>query len=197
MENKVKFSENVFLIDAIYLKEVAGAIQQFMGMKVGRALPNMDLAAWLTYLALDAGIGEGENEIQIILVHDEETRNLTGCEPSDLRTLQGMACRTSVGEFSFACVPTAELVSCGDLFLDLTTLALDSADVKRLVLLPAQSSYGQKLCDVLNKFCKEKEDERDKAVLFALENADMPVAFRWDSPAYSMARAFGLRSDEF
>ncbi|MDO4164534.1 MAG: L-selectin [Bacteroides sp.] len=197
MENKVKFSENVFLIDTAYLNVLSATIQKMMGEAVGRTLPNLDLPAWLTYLALDAGIQEGANEIQVILMRDEATHTLPCCEPSDLDALQTMACRTSVGEFSFSCATTARLVSGEELFLDLTTLALDAADVKHLLLFPSQPDYGEKLRETLNNLLKDKtEDERQKVICFSLEKPQSPLCYRWDSPAFSVARAFGLRAEE-
>lgn len=55
---------------------------------------------------------------------------------SDLKEeLNGVAFTNQFGEFSFASVPCADMVSREDLYLDLLHIVLDSADVKKLILI--------------------------------------------------------------
>ena len=81
-------------------------IKSFLGERLGRTLPDVDLPAWLSYLALDAGLREGDNEIQVLLVHGGEVSALPHCRPADLKELDGVACRTPLGEFAFSRVNT-------------------------------------------------------------------------------------------
>ena len=76
MENNVKFSKNVILVDVSFLDETVSDIKSFLGERLGRTLPDVDLPAWLSYLALDAGLREGDNEIQVLLVHGGEVSAL-------------------------------------------------------------------------------------------------------------------------
>lgn len=197
MEDKVKFSENVILIDVAFLNDIVCNARTFFGARLGRELPQLDLPAWLSYLALDAGLREGDNEIQVLLMHDDDTGNLTCCVPSELDKLNGMACRTPLGEFQFASVSVAGMVSCEELYLDLMNLALDSADVKVLMLVPFHPSYGDRIGEALHKFFNGKsKEECNKAIFFAMEKPAKPLPCTWDFVIFSLARAFGIKSDE-
>ena len=134
MEDKIKFPANVILIDVAFLNEVVYGAKNFLEGKLGRKLPDVDLPAWLSYLALDAGLREQENEVEVLLVHTPAADVLKCCEPSDVNKLNHQACRTPLGEFAFSSVTSSGLVSTEELFLDLMNLALDSADVKCLML---------------------------------------------------------------
>ncbi len=196
MEDKIKFAQNVMLIDVAFLNDVALNIRTFLSRQLGRELPDIDLPEWLGYLALDAGLREGDNEIQVLLLHQEGIRKLSCCQPSRLDDLNAKACRVPLGEMAFACVTPAGITTCEALFLDLLTLALDAADVKRLMLVPSLS-YSSKVGEELEKLLRDKnEEERAKAVCFLLEKPSGPVSFQWDSVSYSLARAFGVRPDE-
>lgn len=197
MEEKAEFSENVILIDVAFLNEVVCNARKFLGPKLGRELPEIDLLAWLSYLSLDAGLRGDSNEIQVLLLQDESTHELKGCEPSDLGSLDGMVCRTSLGEFAFSCVNSAGITSCEALYLDLMNLALDSAEVKHLILVPFHLFYKDRVEEGLRKFFKGKsEGECDKAMYFVMEEPLKPVYSRWDLIIYSLAQAFGIKSDE-
>ena len=52
MEDKIKFPANVILIDVAFLNEVVYGAKNFLEGKLGRKLPDVDLPAWLSYLAL-------------------------------------------------------------------------------------------------------------------------------------------------
>ena len=83
-------------------------------------------------------VDEGNLAVHILsLIHI-----LKCCEPSDVNKLNHQACRTPLGEFAFSSVTSSGLVSTEELFLDLMNLALDSADVKCLMLLPFHQVYG-------------------------------------------------------
>ena len=142
MEDKIKFPANVILIDVAFLNEVVYGAKNFLEGKLGRKLPDVDLPAWLSYLALDAGLREQENEVEVLLVHTPAADVLKCCEPSDVNKLNHQACRTPLGEFAFSSVTSSGLVSTEELFLDLMNLALDSADVKCLVVGPFHQVYG-------------------------------------------------------
>lgn len=197
MEDKIKFPANVILIDVAFLNETVCGAKNFMENKLGRKLPDIDLPAWLSYLALDAGLREQENEVEVLLVHARAGHALKCCEPSDVDKLNRRACRTPLGEFAFSSVTSSGLVSTEELFLDLMNLALDSADVKCLMLLPFHRGYGGRVEEKLAGFFKDKsEEERGKAVYFAWEEPLEPVYCRWEPVVYSLAHAFGIKSDE-
>lgn len=197
MEQKVNFAENVAVIDVAFLNEIVSNSRSFLEKKIGRTLPPLDLVGWLECLAWDAGIETMDNEMQIILVHDESCHTLRHCEPSDLDNLDGKACRTKVGEMAFHCVTPARITNPEELFLDLMTLALDAKEVKRLLLVPFQPLYGDRVEDGLRKFFRGKEEkEWDKAIYFTLEEPMEPAGFRWELVFYSLGHALGIKPDE-
>ncbi|MBE6287880.1 MAG: L-selectin [Mediterranea massiliensis] len=197
MNEKIKFSANVMLIDVAFLNEVAANAQVFLSERIGRKLPDIDLPTWLSYLALDAGLREGENEIQVLLIHEEATQRLLACQPAELKSLNGMACRTTIGEFIFSCVTPADITHCEDLFVDLMTLAIDSADVERLTLLPCHPQYGEKVESALRQIAEDRGGEAcDKAIYFCMQSPAQSLPCRTDSVIFSLAQAFGIRPEE-
>lgn len=84
MEKKIPFASDVILIDAVFLDRVGKDMAAHFAPLVGRELPKADLAVLLECLALDAGIGPGKNEIQVIFVYDAEHSRMNFCLPSDL-----------------------------------------------------------------------------------------------------------------
>lgn len=153
----MNFAENVMLIDVALLNGAIDGARAALSSVLGRTLPDLDLPAWLSYLALDAGLREGENEIQVILIRDDATCSLKGCSPSELEQLRGQACRTPLGEFVFAEASPAGMTDTEDLFMDLMTLALDAKSVKSLTLLPDGNTYGNRVAERLQELLKDKE----------------------------------------
>lgn len=197
MNEKIKFSANVMLIDVAFINEVVAGARSFLSSRIGRELPDVDLPAWLTYLALDAGLREGDNEIQVLLVHDENTHRLVGCQPTELTALNGMACRTALGEFLFSCVTPADITHCDDLFVDLMTLAIDSADVEQLALIPCHPQYGEIVENALRQVAEDRGGEScGKAIYFCMQPPRQSLPCRIDSVIYSLAQVFGIRPDE-
>lgn len=199
MDNNIKFSESVILIDVSFLNETVGDIKSYMGERLGRELPDVDLPAWLSYVALDAGLRKGDNEIQVLLVHDGGVEALPHCLPASLKELDGRACRTSVGEFAFSCVTAADITTSADLFLDLMELALDSADVKRLALVPFHRLYAGRVEEGLRKFYEEKKVKETtgcQVVYFMMAAPEKPVPCTCDSVLYSLSHVLGIQPEE-
>ena len=74
LNKEVKWSENVVLVDADYVDSVAFNLIVNFERMIGRRIPQADIAKWLDCIALDGGIREGENEIQVILIHQKRRR---------------------------------------------------------------------------------------------------------------------------
>ncbi len=199
MENNMKFLKNVMLIDTAFLNETVYKIKARLGEKLGRPLPKIDLPAWLSYLSLDAGLRNDDNEIQVLLVRDASSSNeLNDCEPSSLEQLNGKACRTSLGEFQFSVVSTVPgIVSVEQLYLDLVTLILDAKEVDLLMLLPFQPAYGERVEKGLRSFFKEKnQDKKEKTIYFTLDEPLRRMPCKWDFAGYSLLRTLGVAPDE-
>ena len=67
MENtRIKLSETVMVIDAAYLNFVINDLKKYFEPLLGRSLQRADLALFTMCLAMDAGVKEGSNDVQIL-----------------------------------------------------------------------------------------------------------------------------------
>ncbi len=115
MENaQIKLAGTVMVIDAAYLNFVINDLKKYFEPLLGRSLQTVDLALFTMYLAMDAGMKEGDNDVQVLLVYDEHSGKLEHCLPSDLKSeLDGVAFKGSLGEFCFMAVPRRVLCPVG------------------------------------------------------------------------------------
>ena len=126
MDKKIKLAETVFLVDTAYLNFMLVNLKGFLENQVNRKLSDISMADLFTYLALDAGLKEGEKVIQIILVADDSSSRIKFAIPSDLKKdLDGVAFDSSLGEFAFASAFTEGMVSREDLFLDILNIVTE------------------------------------------------------------------------
>lgn len=191
VSEEIKLSENVMLIDASFLNYVVTDLKKYFERTLNRSLQEIDLAELSTYLALDAGIVEGANEVQMLMVYDQESSTLQHCHPSDLKEeLNGVAFKNQVGEFVFAGVPCEEMVSRADLYVDLLGIVAGCGDVKRVIVVSFNEEYGKEVTATLSKI-KEKE-----ILQFRMNESEEAVAYRWEMLAFPVMQALGIRGDE-
>lgn len=188
---KIKLSQNVMLIDASFLNFVVMDLKKYFERLLKRSLQEIDLTELSSYLALDAGIAEGENEIQMLMVYDKESAVLQHCHPSDLKgELDGVAFKNQVGEFVFAGVPCEEMVSRADLYVDLLGIVADCSDVKRLIVVSFNEEYGQEVTAALSKV------EGKEIIQFRMNEPEEMLAYRWEMLAFPVMQSLGIRGDE-
>lgn len=191
MNEKIKLSQNVMLIDAAFLNYVVADLKRHFEQALNRALQEIELSELITYLALDAEITEGKNEIQVWMVYDKDSLELVHCQPSDLKTaLNGVAFAGNFGEFLFSSVPCEDMTTREELFLDLLTIVSDSVDVKKLMVVSFNEEYGDKVASVL-KAIKEKS-----IIQFRMDDPSDAVPYRCEMLAYPVMQALGIRGDE-
>ena len=82
------------------------------------------------------------------------------------------------------------MVTREELFLDLLQIVLDSADVKKLIVLSFNEEYGNKVTAVLNKV-KEKE-----IIQFRVDEPEETIEYQWEMLAYPLMQALGIKGDE-
>lgn len=192
MAEKIKFPSNVLLIDAAFLNLVVTDLKKYFEKTLMRELQEIDLSELVTYIVLDAGMVVGDNQIQILMVYDKDSAQLSNCRPSDLSAeLNGVAFKSQFGEFSFASVPCEEMVSREELYLDLLSIVLDSADVERLILVSFNEEYGDKVMERL-KGVKNKE-----TIQFRMNEPEESIeGYQWEMLAYPVMQALGIRGEE-
>ena len=189
MDEKIAFAECVLLLDVDFMNLLVEPIRQPGG---GRPeLPYVEWGSWLSYLALDAGIKSGSNELQVLLLHKEGESEVRCCQPASLEALNGQACQAPLGEIQFACVPTAGMTTPQALYLNLLQLALDAKDVKHLLLLP-HPAYTEAVVDELTDLFSEKPALASKVTLFTLKPQEVTLPCKVDTAFFSLAKAFGL-----
>ena len=191
MDRKIKLPEIVMLVDAAFLNYVVSDLKRYFEKMLNRSLQEIDLSLLTTYLALDANIDKGDNEVQLLFVYDKDSSKLAFCKPADLKEeLNGVAFQSPYGEYSFASVPSEGMVTREDLFLDLLSIIADSADVKRMIVVSFNEEYGEKVTDVLNEV-KGKE-----VIQFRMNEPDAPLMYKWDMLAFPVMKALGIKADE-
>ena len=180
MDEKIKFPSNVVLIDAAFLNLVVTDLKKYFEKTLMRELQEIDLSELVTYIVLDAGMAVGDNQIQILMVYDKDSAELNG-----------VAFKSQFGEFSFASVPCEEMVSREELYLDLLSIVLDSADVERLILVSFNEEYGDKVMERL-KGVKNKE-----TIQFRMNEPEESIeGYQWEMLAYPVMQALGIRGEE-
>ena len=145
MSEHIKLAENIILIDVPGLNETIINLVRFFEGSISRKLNKVDLETWIIDLALDAGLREGEHRTQILFVYDDTASFLEYCTTRELKSVDGWGCRNQFGEFIFSAISSEGLASRESVFFDLLQITLNSEDVKRLILLPAENEYGERL----------------------------------------------------
>jgi hypothetical protein len=191
MEEEIKMAETVMLIDASFLNFVTEDIKKNFERMLNRELQEMDLSHLFTYLALDAGIVEGKNEIQIFFIYDKNSTQLVHAQPSDLeKELNSVAFSNEFGEFCFNTFQPEDMASREDLFLESMKVVADAKGVKRIIVLSYNEEYGDKVNDIL-KDVKERE-----IIQFRMNEPEDDINYRWEMLAYPVMQALGIRGDE-
>lgn len=189
----VKWSENVIIVDAEYLDHVVFNLTVNFERMLGRRIPPADLAKWIDCVALDGGMRPGEHETQVVLIHEKDAAGLQYFVPSDYQTsLNGKAFKDQLGEFVISAVPVESMTTKNDLLLDVVSLTLPEKDVKRIMIIP--NGEDDDLCRQLRNQLQQADEDKHITVL-AME----PIAggnFKQEILGYSLLQALGIRADE-
>lgn len=191
MENS-KLSPNVILADADYIDKVAFDLSVNFERMLGRRIPPADMARWIDCIALDGGIREGDNEVQVILVHEGTTSTLDNFSPSSLTDdLDGKAFKDHLGEFCISAIAVEqEMVDKEHLFCDSLMHVCSQPEVKRVMVIPNAETYY----DGVRRTLKDIDDEK-RVTVFAMQ--PMPGGnFRQEILGYSLLNALGIRAEE-
>lgn len=192
MTNEVKFADTVMLIDAAYVDRVAGDLSRHFGEVVGRKLPKADLPVLLECLVLDSGVPVGENTLQVLFIYDEESKKMNAFQPSDLeKELNNVAFQSQLGEFALYSFEPSDMATREELFLESIKVVADAKEVKRLIVVPAEEEYGDKIPALLNKV-----DGKEKITVFGMNPPAAQVAYQWDILGFSVLESLGIKAEE-
>lgn len=191
MEQKAQFNETVMLIDASFLNFVINDIKKAFEGMLNRPLQTVDLSELMTYLALDAGVAEGEKQIQVILIYDKECTKLVNCNPSGLeKELNDTAFKNQFGEFCFNSFQPEDMVTLEQLYLESLKVVGEAKTVKRLILVSNNELYGEKVMNSLS----EREDM--EVIQFRMNEPERQISTHWELLIYPVMQALGIRGDE-
>ena len=192
-EKQVIWNENVVIADADYIDKAAFNLIVNFERMLNRRIPQADLARWIDCIALDGGIREGDNHVQVILVHAKQREALANFRPSHYDTeLNGMAFKDHLGEFAISAFPTEPLVTQQEFLLDILSMACVQECVKRIMLIADTSQMLDKVKGML----KTVDDEKKRITLFDMQPLT-PGPYRQEILGYSLMNAMGIRSEEF
>ena len=191
LHGSVKWSENVIIADADYIDKVAFDLIVNFERMIGRRIPKADMPRWVDCVALDGGLREGDNETQVVLIHDKMNTALDNFAPSHYDgELNGKAFRDSLGEFVVSSFPVESIVSKEEFFMDTLSLVCSREEVKRVMVVPDADTCYEGVRHALRRVSGDM-----RVTVFAMQ--PMPGGnFRQEILGYSLMSALGIRADE-
>lgn len=196
MENNAKtvaWSENVIIVDGDYIDHVAFNLIVNFERMIGRRIPKADVAKWLDCVALDGGVRAGEEQTQVVFVHDKRQIKLENFAPSLYEEeLNGKAFKDNLGEFLISSYPVEEVVSKEDFISDILTTVCSQKEVKRIMLIPdveKENVYAR-----IRSTLQYVDDDK-RITLFSMQ--PMPGGnFHQEILGYSLMSALGIKAEE-
>ena len=196
MEQAVKnnWSENVIVVDADYVDNVAFNLIVNFERIIGRRIPQADLARWLDCIALDGGVRNGENSLQVVMVHGKAKTQMENFTPANFANeLNGKAFKDNLGEFAISTYAVEDLVNATDFFLDVVQTVCAQPEIKRVMVVP--NAENAELYEGLRRQMHRLDDDNKRVTVFAMQ--PLPGGnFRQEILGYSLMNALGIRSDE-
>ncbi len=190
--NPAQWSENVIIADADFVDKVAFDLIVNFERMLMRRVPKADLARWIDCIALDGGIREGENEVQVVLIHNKENTELENFTPAHYKEeLDGKAFKDHLGEFSINTYPVEELVSKADFIAEAAQIVCSQKEVKRMMVVPDDEETYAKVRHALKRI----DDEGKRITLFAMQPME-GGNFRQEILGYSLMSALGINGEE-
>lgn len=192
MNKNEKWCENVILIDADYIDKVAFDLTVNFERMIMRPIGKADLAHWIDCVALDGGVHEGDNKIQVIFLHNKNISSLEYFTPGNFNDeLNGKAFSDNIGEFTMSSFPTGDIVSTEDFFIDALDLISRAKEVKRIMVIPNAESIYNNVREKLHSV----DDDSKRITVFTMQ--PMPGGnFRQEILGYSLMSALGISADE-
>ena len=161
---------------------------------IGRQIPKADLARWIDCIALDGGIREGDNEVEVVLIHTKGDKAMENFAPSDYaEELNGKAFKDHLGEFTFTTLEVEEIVTRTQFINDIVGAACIQPNVKRVMIIP--DSEDGVTYEQLRGALRHVDDDGKRITMFAMQ--PMPGGnFRQEILGYSLLSALGIKPDE-
>ncbi|WP_350005412.1 DUF6621 family protein, partial [Phocaeicola dorei] len=134
----------------------------------------------------------GENAVQVLFIYDEESKKMDAFQPSDLeKELNNVAFKSQLGEFALYSFEPSDMASREELFLESLRVVVDAKEVKRVIIVPAEEEYGDKVPAILNKV-----DGKEKMTVFGMNPPACEVAYQWEMFGFAVLQSLGIKADE-
>lgn len=186
-------ADNVIIVDADYVDKVAFNLIVNFERIIGRRILPADMARWIDCVALDGGIRNDNNKVQVILLHSKDKKKMDNfTPPSFADELDGKAFKDNLGEFLISSIPVeSNMVDMEHLFCDSLMHICDEKDVRRVMAVPDCETYYDGVRRAARGVC----DERVRLTIFAMESK-LGGNFHQEILGYSLMSALGIRGDE-
>lgn len=192
MIDAARWSENVIIADADFIDKVAFDLTVNFERMLMRRIPKADIARWIDCVALDGGVRSGDNQVQVVLIHDKKNLRLENFNPSSYDgELNGKAFKDHLGEFSISSYPVEELVEKADFIAEASQIAASQKEVKRVMVIPDDEEAYAKVRHALRRI----DDDGKRITLFAMQPME-GGNFRQEILGYSLMSALGISGDE-
>ena len=193
LSTNIHWSENVIIVDADYIDRVAFDLIVNFERMIGRRIQKADMPKWIDCVALDGGMREGKNEIQVVLLHNNGNKSLENFAPSDYENdLNGKAFSDNLGEFVVSSFPVEKLTTKRDFLVDIVKTVCSQQNVKRVMIVP-DADEAETYDEVRSAL--HYVDDYKRVTVFAMQ----PMAggnFRQEILGYSLMSALGIKADE-
>lgn len=192
MINSAQWSENVIIADADFIDKVAFDLTVNFERMLMRRIPKADFAKWIDCIALDGGVREGKNDVQVVLIHDKEKGALENFSPANYKgELDGMAFKDNLGEFCISAFPVEAIVSKSDFIAETAQIACSQKEVKRVMVIPDdEEAYA-----MVRHALRHIDDEDKRITLFAMQPME-GGNYRQEILGYSLMNALGIKGEE-
>jgi len=188
-------AHHTLLVDADYVERVAFDLIVNFERMIGRPIPKADLSQWAVCVALDGGVRAGENDVQVVLVHDEKHKQMDNFTPSDYAgELHAKAFTDArLGEFTITSVSSGAAVSKEEYIESVMRTLLEHKEVHRVMIVP-DSEHGDGYARLRN-LLRRVDDEDKRITLFAMQPME-GGNFRQEILGYSLMSALGIKAEE-
>ncbi len=190
--NNSQWSENVIVADADFIDKVAFDLTVNFERMLMRRIPKADFAKWLDCVALDGGVREGKNSVQVILIYNKDKKEFDNFSPSLIKEeLNGKAFADNLGEFIISAYPVESLIDKADFIAEISQIICSQKEVKRAMIVADDNDAYDKVRLALRRI----DDDGKRITLFAMQ----PMQggnFRQEILGYSLMSALGIKGDE-
>lgn len=192
----IKMSENVIIVDADYIDDVAFNLTLNFERMLDRRIPAADFSQWIVNIALDGRMKPGNHETQVVVLHDKGKRQLDNYVPSSLgQELDKQAFKDeTLGEFIINTIATGGKVTEKDeVMLDFLKIVLSHKEVSRIMIVP--NAEDGNIYNLLRNALRDVDDEEKHVTLFAMQPME-GENFKQQILGYSIINAMGITADE-